>query len=279
MLLHHRLAHLALHPHEIHHVILRIPQRGHEELIPEGGAVRLVIQETNGGVGPLPHPLSNDVDRRLIGPGSLEETAIPPQDLIEGVPREIEEALRHVHDGIVGEGRVGNSEVLLRPAERRHETVIGFHEGLDGSEPRGHGEGSVRPLLGLGGIVLVSLVFVIANVLEQVGGPVGELAFDDVLERVYLALQALYLLLEGFEEEFLSQSRSLGVFSIAFPSFYFLGFREGCGWFGGDGAERTAAGGGGGASVGASATAACIVDGGWDGRRFEFDGGGNGGGR
>lgn len=77
----------------------------------------------------------------MVRTGSLQESAIATEDLVQGITREVEEALRDVYDGVVGEGRVGNGEILLTSGQCAHEAEIGFHQRLDGTEAAGHGEG------------------------------------------------------------------------------------------------------------------------------------------
>ena len=80
--------------------------------------------------------LSHLLDCLGVGVRALQEPAVPPKHLRKSVTRQAEEALSSVHDGVVGEGGVGDDEVLL-----------GGLEGLDEGEV-----GVVKDLVGRGGI-------------------------------------------------------------------------------------------------------------------------------
>mmetsp|Transcript_6595 Transcript_6595/g.19461 ORF Transcript_6595/g.19461 Transcript_6595/m.19461 type:complete len:293 (-) Transcript_6595:1266-2144(-) len=106
-------ADLALHPHVIRDVPRRVPEGGDEKLVPEGGAVNAVVEQADAHVGPVLDGASNLLDGLGIRLRTLQETAIPTEDLVECVASEVEEALGRVHDWIVGERRVCDDKVLL----------------------------------------------------------------------------------------------------------------------------------------------------------------------
>ena len=66
-------------------------------------------------------PSSHLLERRAR---PLQEPAVAPQYLLELVPREVAEARRRVHYGVVDEGRVGDAEALLGRPEGLHEVPV-----------------------------------------------------------------------------------------------------------------------------------------------------------
>ena len=120
LLLHDRFGHFALNPDVVDHVVLRIPQRSNKELVPKGCSVGLVVEQTNGSVDTLGNALADHVHRSLVSSGTLQEAAITAQHLVESVSSQVQKALAHVYNGIVGQGGIGNGKVLLRAGQCRH---------------------------------------------------------------------------------------------------------------------------------------------------------------
>ena len=90
------------------------------------------------------------LDCLRIGLGTLQEAAVASQDLVQGVPRQVEEALRRVHDGIVGKAGIRDDEVLLGGLEgldegevRIVEDLAGVRGGTSDEAPGGRGSGQV----------------------------------------------------------------------------------------------------------------------------------------
>ena len=100
--------------------LLLVPQGCDKELIPKGRAVGFVIEQTNRGIDTFFDSLANDLDGTLIRTRSLQKAAVSAQDLVQGVPRQVEKALTDVDNGIVRQCGIGNGKVLLRSRERRH---------------------------------------------------------------------------------------------------------------------------------------------------------------
>ena len=119
--------HLALHADVVGDETGGVAEGGDEELVPEGGSVDAVVQEADRHVGPALDGSADLLDCLGIGLWTLQEAAVASQDLVQGVPLEVEEALRGVHDGIVGKAGIRNDEVLL-----------GGLEGLDEGEVPGY---------------------------------------------------------------------------------------------------------------------------------------------
>lgn len=205
LLIHHSLGNLALNANKVDDIVLSVAQGGDEELIPEGSSVGLVVEKADGRIDALPDTLTNDINGGLVGARSLQEAAVTPEDLIEGVSGKVEEALRHVHDGIVGKTGVGDCKVLLRSRQSLHEAEIGLHEGLDRTKARRGGDGGELRRLAR------------SNLLQQRLGPIGKLRLDDVLQRGDLPLQSMDLLLQAFQKELLPKPTALGVLSVPLP--------------------------------------------------------------
>ena len=88
----HPLGHLDLDAQEIDHVALVISKSGDEEVVPERRAVDLVVQQHDLHVPSRLDRVPDFRDRPRVRPGTLEEPTISPQDLLELVAREREEA-------------------------------------------------------------------------------------------------------------------------------------------------------------------------------------------
>mmetsp|Transcript_13965 Transcript_13965/g.39187 ORF Transcript_13965/g.39187 Transcript_13965/m.39187 type:complete len:234 (-) Transcript_13965:735-1436(-) len=210
VLLYNRLADLALDTDVVHHVVFRISQGCHKELIPKRSAVCLVIQKTDTGIDSFRNSLPNNVDRRLVRPGTLEEPTVSSQNLVQLVSGKIQKSLGNVNDRIVGKRGIGNGEILLGSRKSRHEPKIGFHKGLDGTKPRGHGQRSV-------------FVFVPANLVDDLLGPGSRnLGPNCLFELVQLLLQTVDLFLEGFQQKLLSKAAALGMFAVSFTALELL---------------------------------------------------------
>ena len=61
-------------------------------------------------------------------PFPLKKSAVPADDLLPTIARELAEALAGVHDGVVGQRGVCEDEVLLRDHQRLHQAVVGLHQ-------------------------------------------------------------------------------------------------------------------------------------------------------
>lgn len=193
--------HLALHSDKVGDVAVGIAERGNEELIPKGSAVYAVIEQANRHVVALFDGLADAFDCLGVGLGALEEAAIAAQNLVERVTRKVEETLRRIHDGIVGEGRVGNDEVLLRRLEGLDEGKVGVVQHLVGDALRRRDE-TIHVAAALGLEQLVGLV-------------VAQVAPDRVAELLVLFLQECHRLLEGFQQELFADAGALGVLAVA----------------------------------------------------------------
>mmetsp|Transcript_6625 Transcript_6625/g.20142 ORF Transcript_6625/g.20142 Transcript_6625/m.20142 type:complete len:415 (-) Transcript_6625:14-1258(-) len=193
---------LALDADEVDDLAVGVAEGGDKELVPEGRAVGLVVEEADGGVDAVGDALADDVDHLGIGPGPLEEAAVAADDLLDPVAGEVEEALRGVDDGVVGEGGVGDGEVALGGLEGHHQSKIGLHELLRRADGRRGRLGAEEQRL-----------FRRAR-LEDVVGGLGTAVADGPSQLFVLAPEFLDLLEEGLEEELLPDARPLGVLPI-----------------------------------------------------------------
>ena len=88
----HALGHLDLDAEEIDHIPLVVPQRGDEEVVPERRAVDLVVQQHYLDISSALDGVPDFGYGPRVRPRALEEPTISPQDLLELVAREREEA-------------------------------------------------------------------------------------------------------------------------------------------------------------------------------------------
>mmetsp|Transcript_10665 Transcript_10665/g.31662 ORF Transcript_10665/g.31662 Transcript_10665/m.31662 type:complete len:206 (+) Transcript_10665:50-667(+) len=118
------LGHLDLDAQEIDHIPLVVPQRGDEEVVPERRAVDLVVQQHDLHV---PSRLDGVPDFGYgprVRSGTLEEPTIPPQDLLELVAREREEAATREDDRVVRERRIGDHEASTSMFQGLQQPVV-----------------------------------------------------------------------------------------------------------------------------------------------------------
>lgn len=104
---------LTLDTDKVGDTSIGITQSSDKELVPEGGTVDTVIEQTNRHVVALFNGLADTFDRLGVGFGTLQETAVTSQDLVQRVARQVEETLRGVNNGIVGKRGIGDDKVLL----------------------------------------------------------------------------------------------------------------------------------------------------------------------
>mmetsp|Transcript_24786 Transcript_24786/g.98408 ORF Transcript_24786/g.98408 Transcript_24786/m.98408 type:complete len:313 (-) Transcript_24786:42-980(-) len=180
-----------------------VAERRDEELVPEGRAVGFVVEQADRRVDARLDALADDVDGLGVGAGPLEEAAVAADNLLHGVPRELQEALARVHDGVVGERRVRHREVLLRRLERHHESEVGLHELLRRADRRRRGLGAQQQRL-LGRARVQDLVRL-----------VGRVVANDAAQRLVLGAQVRHLLEQRLEQKLLANARPLGVLAVA----------------------------------------------------------------
>mmetsp|Transcript_10043 Transcript_10043/g.41424 ORF Transcript_10043/g.41424 Transcript_10043/m.41424 type:complete len:629 (-) Transcript_10043:181-2067(-) len=94
-------------------VSLLVPHRRHGEHVPKRLPLLGVVQQPDGALAALVDRLANLRHRAPIGPRTLKEPAVPPQDLLAGVPGEVQKPIRREDDWAVGQRRVGDDEGLL----------------------------------------------------------------------------------------------------------------------------------------------------------------------
>mmetsp|Transcript_14820 Transcript_14820/g.56066 ORF Transcript_14820/g.56066 Transcript_14820/m.56066 type:complete len:377 (-) Transcript_14820:153-1283(-) len=202
-----RLLQLALDANEIHDAAVHVPKGRHEELVPEGGAIGLVVQQANRRIYPSSDARADDGDLLRVRVGTLEEAAISPEDLSLRVPRQRHEALGGVHDGIVWQLRVRDHEALLRRGQHLHELVVR----------------ALQHLSGLGGRVRDDVRHLRVALPQQLTGSIRrEVRLHHILEHRVLALQLHHLTLQALEEELLAQARSSREDSVALASLLYL---------------------------------------------------------
>lgn len=129
--------HFALDPDKVGHFARGVAEGRNEELIPEGGPVDTVVEQTDGHVVALLDGLADAFDVLGIRLGALQEAAIAAQNLVERVSRQVEETLRSVDDRIVRKAGVGDDKVLLGRLEGLDEGEIGVVQDLVGDSLRG----------------------------------------------------------------------------------------------------------------------------------------------
>mmetsp|Transcript_47603 Transcript_47603/g.107985 ORF Transcript_47603/g.107985 Transcript_47603/m.107985 type:complete len:234 (+) Transcript_47603:222-923(+) len=105
---------LALHPYVVYDLPLAVAERRDEKVVPELGAVGLVVEEAHGGVLSLAHTFANLVHRPLVRPRALQEAAVPPEHVAQLVACHLEKAGRGEDDRVVRQARVRHCELALR---------------------------------------------------------------------------------------------------------------------------------------------------------------------
>jgi hypothetical protein len=180
---------LTLHPHKVGNVSSRITEGRNKELIPKGRSIDPVIQQAHRHVVALFNGLANALNMFRIRFGSLQEAAVAAQNLVQRISRQVEKALTGVHNGVVGERRVGDHKVLLGSLQSLDEGKVRIVEDLIGNALRARQQsidGHVLLLLqngcGLvvaqvrsdGGLELFVLFFEEGHRLLQLGGGVKD---------------------------------------------------------------------------------------------------------
>lgn len=194
----------ALNTDKVGHIAIGITQGGNKELIPKGGTIDTIIEQTNRHVIALFDGLADTFDRLGVGFGALQKATVTSQNLIQGVSRKIEETLTRVHNGIVGQTGVGNNKVLLRRLQSLDEAKVGIVQHLVGDTLRA-GQQTVRRI---SSTVLAT---------EQLFGLfVTEVRTNALTEFFVLFLEKSNRLLERFQQELFANTTALGVFTVAF---------------------------------------------------------------
>jgi hypothetical protein len=193
---------LALDSNIVGDVSRSIAQGSNEELIPKGGSVDAVVQQADRHVGPFLDGATNLFDGLGVGFGTLQETAVAAQNLVETVPSQVEETLSGVDNWIVGKRWVGDDKVLL-----------GSLQGLDEGEIR-----VIEDLVGVHGGGGNEANFAVGELLAEqfIGLSGAKVRANRGTELLILVLEQIDTLLEGLEKELLADTRALGVFAIAF---------------------------------------------------------------
>lgn len=57
-------------------------------------------------------------------PFALQEPAVPAHDLLSAIACELAKALADIYDGVVGQRRVREAEVLLCDGDRLYQTIV-----------------------------------------------------------------------------------------------------------------------------------------------------------
>ena len=197
------IGYLTLDTDKVGDASIGITQGGNEELVPEGGTIDTVVEQTDGHVVPLFNGLADTFDRLGVSLGSLQETAVTSQDLIQGVTSQVEETLTSIDNRIVGQGRIGNDEILLRRLQGLDKGEVGIVKDLVGDTlTRG------KQTIDIG---------TRARLVEELFGPSrSEVLTNRVFELFVLGLEEVNGLLKRFEEELLADTGALGVFTVAF---------------------------------------------------------------
>mmetsp|Transcript_115 Transcript_115/g.260 ORF Transcript_115/g.260 Transcript_115/m.260 type:complete len:208 (-) Transcript_115:660-1283(-) len=123
---------LALDAHKIGNVSSGITKSSNEELIPKGGSIDSVIQQTNTKVVAVFNGISDTFHGLGVCFGPLQKSTVSAKDLIKRVARKVQESLRGINDRIVGKGWIRDHKVLLRRLERLDEGKVGVVQDLVG---------------------------------------------------------------------------------------------------------------------------------------------------
>ena len=170
---------LTLDTHKVGDTAVGIAQGGNEELVPKGRSVDTVVEQADRHVVSLFNGLADAFDRLGVRLGSLQETAVTSQDLVQRVTGQVEETLTGIDNRIVGQGRIGDNKVLLSRLQSLDERKVGIVQDLVGDTLAGGQEsidvgtraGLVEELLGAGGSKVLSngvLEFLILEVVISV---------------------------------------------------------------------------------------------------------------
>ena len=195
---------LTLDTHKVGNITSRIAQRRNEELIPKCGSVDTVVEQTNRKIVSLFNGMSDTFDRLGVGLGTLQETTVTAQNLVQRVTSKVEETLRGVNNWVVGKRGVGDDKVLLGGLKRLDEGKIGIVKNLVGSSLRSSDKSSVGSVLALVGIQ------------QTFRSIVSKMVANGVAELFVLFLEKSNGLLKGFEQELFSDAGALGMFPVAF---------------------------------------------------------------
>lgn len=201
-----RVTDLALDTDKVGNVTRRITERRNEELVPKGRTVDTVVEETHAQVVSGLNGETDPFDGLGVRLRSLQEAAVTTQNLVERIPRQVEEPLRRVDNRIVGQGRVRDDEVLLRRLEGLDEGKVGVVQDLVGGTLRVGDEDRF-----VGRIVP-------GRIDEFFGLVMTEMITDGITELFVLLLEEGDRLLEGFQQELLADAATLGVLTVAFAA-------------------------------------------------------------
>ena len=191
---------LALHTNKVGNITSSITKGGNEELIPEGSTIHAVVEQANRHVMSLFDSLTDTFDGLGIGLGPLEETAITSQDLVQGVPSQVQETLTGVDNRIVRQTRIGHDKVLLGRLKRLDEGKVGVVEDLVGNGLTVGQQTVNRRIL--------------ARV-EQFGGTfLSQVSANGVAQLFVFFLEQGHRLLQGFQKELFANARTLSVFTV-----------------------------------------------------------------
>ena len=77
-----------------------------------------VVEQPHRALAPVVDRRANLPHRLLVRLGSLQESTVPPQDLLAGVPGEVQKSVAREHDRTVRQARIRDHEALLNALER-----------------------------------------------------------------------------------------------------------------------------------------------------------------
>eukprot|EP00191_Tetraselmis_sp_GSL018_P010315 CAMPEP_0177603288 /NCGR_PEP_ID=MMETSP0419_2-20121207/15425_1 /TAXON_ID=582737 /ORGANISM="Tetraselmis sp., Strain GSL018" /LENGTH=840 /DNA_ID=CAMNT_0019097035 /DNA_START=36 /DNA_END=2556 /DNA_ORIENTATION=+ len=117
--------HVDLHPNELDRLPGAVLHRRHGEEVPEGLAGLLVVEEPDGHRVTPPDRRLQLLHRGAVRLLALQEPAVPPEDLVELVACELEEALAGVGDGAVRLKGVGDDEGVREAAQLLVDGALG----------------------------------------------------------------------------------------------------------------------------------------------------------
>jgi hypothetical protein len=194
---------LTLDTNKVGDISVRVAEGRNEKLVPESSSVDTVVEQADRHVVTLLDGVTDTLDSLGISLRTLQETAVTSQNLVQGVPRKIQETLTGIDNRVVGQTWVGDDKVLLGRLQGLDKGKVRVVEDLVGDSLTGRQE-SVDAV-GVGAIIEELLSLFVAQVRADGG-----------LELFVLLLEQGNTLLQALEQELLADAGALGVFAITF---------------------------------------------------------------
>ena len=100
-----------------------VEHRAQHQLVPEGAAVAVIIEDLDGELTLIGDRIAYLGDARLVGVAALKKAAVAADHLVGAVAGHLEEGIVGEHDRIVGKARVGHYHRRPRPLHRDHAEI------------------------------------------------------------------------------------------------------------------------------------------------------------